>query len=111
MPTSAPGRRSRNARQRTRLRSPDLIEILESRTLLSGLTIITHGAEFISSSRPGWIDSMANAIRGRTGASTAIYALRIAPNGHGGVAETNFQRIAGPSPTSSNSTNNETVLL
>ena len=54
---------------------------------------------------------MATAIRNRVGASTAIYALRMEPDGSGGVKETAFSRLAGPAPTSTSSTNDETVLL
>ena len=46
-------------------RKMEHLEALESRVLLSGLTIITHGAEFLSTARPSWIDYMATAIRAR----------------------------------------------
>src|SRR5690242_5130639 len=100
---------ARNRRRRHRLVAPQF-DALESRTLLSGVTIITHGAEFFGSGRPGWIDAMATAIRNREGASTAIYVLRLEPNGSGGIKETAFSRLAGPAPTSANSTTDETVL-
>src|SRR3954463_8274534 len=93
-----------------RPRPPLALEPLEPRTLLSGLTIITHGAEFLSTSRPSWIDHMATAIRARVGASTAIYAIRVEPNGTG-VKIAGMTRLAGPAPTSTSSTNDETVLL
>src|ERR1041385_9130903 len=87
-----------------------LLEPLESRQLLSGLTIITHGAEFLSTARPSWIDTMATAIRSRVGPSTAIYALRMEPS-NGNIVAVGMARLAGPSPTSSDSTNGETILL
>ncbi len=90
-------------------RSQVHFEPLEARTLLSGLTIITHGAEFISTARPSWIDTMATAMRNRVGSATAIYALRMEPNSSGAIVATGFSRIAGPAPTTSS--NNETILL
>jgi hypothetical protein len=86
------------------------LEPLEPRALLSGVTIIAHGAQFLGTSRPGWLDSMATAIRNRAGASTAIYTLRVVPDGSG-VKVASFSKLSGPSPTSASSTNNETVLL
>ncbi|HVT81829.1 MAG TPA: hypothetical protein VHM90_14380 [Phycisphaerae bacterium] len=97
-------------RTRTTTRNFRLIEPLEPRALLSGVTIITHGAEFLSTSRPGWIGTMATAIRNATGPSTAIYQIRVEPNGSG-VKITSFSKLTGPSPTSASSTNDETVLL
>lgn len=98
------------ARTRTRKRPFRLMEPLEPRALLSGVTIIAHGAQFLGTSRPGWLDSMATAIRNRAGASTAIYTLRVVPDGSG-VKVASFSKLSGPSPTSASSTNNETVLL
>ncbi|HEY4328504.1 MAG TPA: hypothetical protein VGN88_02115 [Phycisphaerae bacterium] len=92
-------------------RRVDQLEALESRVLLSGLTIITHGAEFLSTARPSWIDYMATAIRARVGPSTSIYALRMEPNSSGQIVATGMARLAGPAPTSNSSTNDETILL
>jgi hypothetical protein len=99
-------------RTRRPFRQSVALEPLEPRTLLSGVTIITHGAEFLSTARPSWIDYMASAIRTRVGSSTAIYALRMVP-GSGGIVASGFARLAGPSPSDpdSTSTNGETVLL
>ena len=73
-----------------------LVEALEARRLLSGVTLITHGYEPISRARPSWLDEMKNAIIDATGADTAVYALRVnrvfhdgnvaAFNGSGGAA-------------------------
>jgi len=92
-----------------RKRTPEFFEPLEERALLTGLTIITHGAEFLSSSRPGWIDAMASAIRARVGPDTAIYDLRVAPNSNGALTVTQFSKLAGPAEDSSS--NGENILL
>ena len=89
-----------------------MLEVLESRILLTGLTIITHGAEFVSTDRPGWLDAMAAAIRARTGGAaggTAIYQIRVEPDGTGGVGVTSFTRLSGPAESASS--NGENVLL
>src|SRR6185436_18576204 len=88
-----------------------LLENLESRVLLHGLTIITHGYQPISNNRPEWITEMGNAIQARVGPSTAIYTLRLEPLTNTTVQVTDFSRLSGPSPDSSDSDNAETVLL
>lgn len=96
-------------RQRACVRPRLLIEPLEERTLLTGLTIITHGAEFLSTARPGWLDAMGNAIRSRVGPDTSIYTIRVEPNGSGGVGVTQFSKLSGPGQTSGS--NGESILL
>jgi hypothetical protein len=90
------------------------LESLEPRALLSGVTVIAHGAELFSglgsSSRPGWIDAMGQAIAARYGGNTAIYALRIEPGGSGAVKVTSFNRLSGAA-NSAAGTSGETVLL
>ena len=98
-------------RRSLRRHRSELLEQLESRVLLHGLTIITHGFEPFSTDRPEWITTMGNAIKARTGPSTAIYTLRLEPADHDTVEVTQFSRLSGPSPDSPDSTNAETVLL
>jgi hypothetical protein len=112
MPTPV-GRRAvaRAVRHHT---SRSLLEQLEERTLLNGLTVIAHGAELFggagSSSRPGWIDSMGQAVAARYGGNTAIYALRVEPNGDNAVKIASFTRLSGAA-NSAAGTSGETVLL
>lgn len=91
-----------------------LMERLEERTLLNGLTVIAHGAELFggagSSARPGWIDSMGQAVAARYGGNTAIYALRVEPNGDNAVRIASFNRLSGAA-NSAAGTSGETVLL
>ena len=85
-------------------------EILEPRKLLAGVTLITHGYQPLSSARPAWLDSMKDAIIARSGPDTAVYALRIARVS--GVAQvTAFDRLSGPSPTGTGTSNAETVIM
>jgi len=85
-----------------------LLEPLESRLLLNGLTIITHGY-LASAGRPGWLDGMASAIINRAGPDTAVYDLVVQPNGANVPVVTGFARISGPPMASS--TNGQTILL
>jgi len=61
-------------------------ESLESRVLLNGLTVITHGAQKFGGigpdNRPGWVDTMGQQVAARYGGNTAVYLLRIEPNGN-----------------------------
>jgi hypothetical protein len=81
--------------------------------MLNGLTIIAHGAELFAglgdSSRPGWIESMGQAVAARYGGNTAIYALRVEPNGSS-VKVASFSRLSGAA-NSTAGTSGETVLL
>src|SRR5467141_3063815 len=74
-----------------------LFEALEARRLLSGVTLITHGYEPISSARPSWLDEMKNAIIEATGADTAVYALRVNSNSLGEPYVESFDWLAGDS--------------
>jgi len=86
-------------------------EPLEPRVLLSGVTLITHGAQLFSSSRPAWLDAMAAAIVARAAPDTAVYALRIV-RGSGGVAQVqSFDHLAGTPPMSALSSAGETVIM
>lgn len=92
-----------------RSRSNFNVEPLERRCLLSGVTVITHGWQS-SSNAPNWLNTMAAAIVQDAGPDTAIYKLRIAVDA--GVARVvSFEQTAGLSPTSTESSNGESVLL
>ncbi len=85
-------------------------EALEPREMLSGVTIITHGYQPTSSDRPGWLDTMADAIVERAGDDTAVYALRIDRSGPGGKAQVKSFNLLAGLPPSMNS-NGETVIM
>ena len=85
-------------------------ESLENRRLLSGVTLITHGFQPFSSDRPGWLDTMADAIVDRAGADTAVYAMRIDRSGPGGAEQVSAFDLLQGLPPSINS-NGETVIL
>ena len=99
------------SRSKSRRRSPTALEPLEARLLFYGLTIVTHGYEPFSSSRPSWITAMGNAIAKRAGPTTAVYQMTVSPATGSTVKISSFTRLSGPSPTSDSSTNGETVLL
>src|ERR1035441_7092823 len=102
--------RNRPARTlRTKHDTHQLLEHLESRILLNGLTVITHGYEPFSNSRPSWIDAMGNAIAQVAGPTTSIYTLRLDPTDSPTVDVSHFPRLSGPAPSAS--TSGETILL
>jgi len=79
--------------------------------MLAGVTLITHGYEPTSSDRPAWLDSMKDAIVARDGADTAVYDIRIARNSNGDAQVMEFDRLSGPSPTGSATSNADTVIM
>jgi|GEM_PF-971435 len=83
------------------------LEPLEPRTLLSGLTVITHGYMPLSNF-PTWVSSMADAIADRAGSQTAVYKLRITDS-TGSLAVQSFTKISGTNPSSSN--NGEAIVM
>ncbi len=87
-----------------------VLEALESRVLLSGVTVIAHGYEPFSNDRPGWIDSMGEAVLARAGGGS-MYALRIKSQFLGDAKVESFKKISGPDSTSAVNTTGETVLL
>ncbi|MCC7145696.1 MAG: LEPR-XLL domain-containing protein [Phycisphaeraceae bacterium] len=87
------------------------LEALEPRLLLSGVTLLTHGYQPLSSDRPTWLDAMAAAVVAQAGVDTAVYALRIELNSSNDPFVSSFQLLAGLSPTSSASSNSETVIM
>ncbi len=72
------------------------LELLEPRTLLAGVTLITHGYEPTSDDLPGWVSSMANSVASRAGPGTAIYDLRVALNSSGVAQVASFTQVSGP---------------
>ena len=89
------------------------LESLESRVMFNGLTVILHGAQLFSglgsNNRPGWVDQMGQQIAARYGGNTAVYLLRVEPNGDS-TKVTSFTRVSG-AVNSAASTSGETVLL
>lgn len=85
------------------------VETLEGRVLLAGVTLITHGWE-LTSDRPGWLDSMADAIVASAGPATSVYDMRIARNSAGTSASVvYFGLISGPG--FSDSSNADAVVM
>jgi hypothetical protein len=102
-------RYSRTVSRRRHLHQQILLENLESRLLLNGLTIITHGYEPFSNARPSWIDSMGNAIANQAGPGTSVYTLRLEPTNGSTVHVSRFARLSGPDQAGSS--NGEIILL
>lgn len=91
--------------------SPMHLEALEPRTMLSGVTLITHGFQPLSSARPEWLDTMATAIAERVGSDAAIYAMRIDRTGSGDADRVSKFDLLSGSPPSISSTGETVVLL
>ncbi len=91
-------------------RNHPLFEPLEQRMLLSGLTIITHGYE-LSGTAPSWLFEMADTIANQDGPSTAVYDLQLNYNSSDQAQVDSFTHVSGPSPSSTQSSNAETVVL
>jgi len=87
---------------------PAALELLESRTLLSGVTLITHGLE-TSSGTPQWIVDMGNAIAAHApgGGPVSEYVLTVTGNLFG--VSITHSALVGANPTTSN--NGEIILL
>src|SRR5258705_9486987 len=88
-----------------------LFEALEARTLLSGVTIITHGYQPFSSDRPTWLDEMKDAIVAETGADTAVYALRINSDANGIPYVEAFDPLEGDSPADPSNPDAEVIIM
>ena len=112
--TRPKGTRSRRRFRLSAIAAPAMarscVESLEPRTLFAGVTLITHGYEPTSSARPGWLDSMADAIVSRAGSDTPVYDLRIALNSSGVAQVMGFSQLAGPA-FSASSSGDAVVLL
>jgi hypothetical protein len=87
------------------------LEPLESRVLLNGVTLLTHGFQADSSDRPAWIDTMAGAIITEAGADTAVYALQIARNVEGNAQVDSFAQVYGPAQSSGLSSNGQSIVM
>jgi hypothetical protein len=86
-----------------------LLETLESRVLLNGLTIITHGYMPFDNSAPAWVAAMGSAIAARDGTGTSTYKLVIAPLDANTVQVTSFTLVSGPGQSAGS--NGEAILL
>jgi hypothetical protein len=78
------------------------VEVLEPRVFLTGVTLITHGYEPLSSDRPAWLDQMKDAIVAVRGWQTSVYALRIAKLSNGSAGVVSFDWLSGVAPAASN---------
>ncbi len=86
-----------------------IIEELEPRMLLSGLTIITHGLQPVGNTAPDWIFDTANAIVARDGPSTSVYEIYLGMDSNSNPVVSSFSKLSGPG--NSTSTNGENILL
>jgi hypothetical protein len=73
-------------------------ESLESRTLLAGVTIITHGFD---DDTTGWVSTMADAIANRAGgkSAVAIYTLDVGLDSNSNLAVLGFDHQSGTATT------------
>jgi len=85
-----------------------MIEALESRRLLAGVTIITHG---YSDNTQGWVSSMAAGIADRDGGlgAVSIYTLSVGLNSQNKLAILSFIPDAG-SPLFGQASSGETII-
>jgi hypothetical protein len=99
---------SRRSRQKTRKHRPLCLEQLESRTLMSGVTLITHGLE-TSSGTPQWIADMGTAIAAHAagGGPVSVYTLTVTGSLFG--VSITHSTLTGANPLTSN--NGEIILL
>ncbi len=85
-----------------------LLEALETRILLNGLTVITHGLEPTGTMGP-WVNSMGSAIAAWAGAGSAVYLLQLQAATSTTVSVKQFERLSGP--PEADSANAENILL
>src|SRR5690242_20674676 len=98
-------------RRTTSGRSCVELQLLEARTLLNGLTIITHGYQAFSSSAPAWVSTMKDAVVARLGPDTTVYRMKLDYNAGNSPYVSSFTRIAGPAPNTPGSSSAESVLV
>ncbi|MCE9590183.1 MAG: hypothetical protein K8S99_06630 [Planctomycetes bacterium] len=81
------------------------LEPLESRTLLSGVTLITHGYQIDTQTLPNWVDVMAQAIASEASPDTAIYEVDVTAN------DSTIQKLSGKSPSDPNNHEADVFVL
>src|SRR5882724_4710819 len=89
------------------MRNLSSIEPLESRRLLSGVTLVTHGYQLTSNVAPDWLDAVTADIATRGGPDASVYDLKINHTGSVPYVES-FSRLSGPGV--SNSASGEAVI-
>jgi pimeloyl-ACP methyl ester carboxylesterase len=83
-------------------------ETLEGRTLLSGVTLVTHGFQPTDRAE-AWVHEMASDVARRAGEDTALFRLRI--NGEGDDAKVaSFRQIGGKRLGDASHSNQEVVI-
>src|SRR4051812_23878314 len=106
---TAPRLRQSAPLRRVRVRPRVALELLESRELLNGLTVVTHGFQ-LSAGTPNWVTAMGADIAARMGPDTSVYKLTLTRNASNQPIVSGFSQVQGPSLFRGTSSNAETVL-
>ncbi len=93
----------RASKPSTSRRAGLLVERLESRELMSGVTLITHGFQF-SAGTPQWLTAMGNSISDQAGGASQ-YRLTLSPDGN------SISKVGDQSIAVSSNPNGEIILL
>src|SRR5579862_7230377 len=76
------------------------MEALESRILLSSVTLITHGYEPTDPNLPIWVETMAQAVAAREGGAS-IYQFVLGYDSSDNLQAQSFTQVSGPNPKTS----------
>ena len=86
----------------------DLVEPLEPRFSLSGVTLIAHGA---GGGIGGWVTEMAQQIDAVSPGQASIYAVKAAKSGSNSISVSLEPGMVGPQPNAAANTDPEIILL
>ena len=88
---------------------PHLIEQLESRRLLAGVTLIAHG---FNSGIEDWVSAMASAISGSRSTPASVFALQATDDGNNGPISVSLgAQLSGPDPWQATNPDPQIILL
>jgi len=94
-------------KKRSKMKRRVVLEALETRQLLSGVTLIAHGLEF-STGFPQWIADMGTAIAARAGGPVSTYTLTVTGSLFSGM-NISVSSVTGANPLTSST--GEIILL